>query len=442
MTVIFTTFPDMGHVGYLLPLARKFVQDGHMVEFWSGKQIVKWLPEGVEFRDICKKENGTAVFCMACAHAPTIKESLEVFKSKALERSLALPNGYDLSWATIDKGDEIAFKKRLLEPDVAVVVDDIAHILNWVGAFCNKHGVPNVRFCPGIFFTVLAKQSLLPLWGEGMAAFADCVKDGCSDVVADSPELEEPAWVSVRDSAPQHRFYTITPDFLETHGFAINEDLMFENHDGDQCQILGPVYDPEAAFSREAFKERGLEAWCNKAPFVFISLGSMVSQCVQSQASLQADLKKLLDALVNQRVLVNFSLPGYPERDNLNMAGWVPQKAILAHMNLQCFISHCGQGGVFEALCAGVPLVAYPFFHDQLMLAESIEKLGCGVWLQRFDHGPGIPVADADSAIERAVASKLKAQELGRKARGMNGFDTAYEKLQEFIKWSHENPCK
>merc|ERR1712113_628330 len=114
-------------------------------------------------------------------------------------------------------------------------------------------------------------------------------------------------------------------------------------------------------------------------------------------------------------------------------------KAILAHVNLQCFISHCGQGGVSEALFSDVPIVAYPFFHDQLMLAESIDKLGCGVWLQRFDHGPGIPVAEADSAIKRAVAAKRKAMELGAKAREMRGFDTAYAKFQEFINWSREH---
>lgn len=285
----------------------------------------------------------------------------------------------------------------------------------------------------------------MPLWGEGMAAFAGMVADGGGNAAASDPETserEEPVWVPVRDSAPQHCYYTITPDFLGTHGFAINEDLMFENHEGAQCQVLGPVYGPEADVERGAFTASGLDAWCNEGPFVFVSLGSMVSQCVQTQVNLQVDLKKLLDALSNQRTLVNFSLPGYPERDNLNMAGWVPQKAILAHMNLQCFISHCGQGGVLEALYSDLPLVAYPFFHDQLMLAESIEKLGCGVWLQRFDHGPGIPVTDADLAIQQAATCKSTAEELGKKARDMHGFDTAYAKLQDFIKWSQENPRK
>jgi len=153
-------------------------------------------------------------------------------------------------------------------------------------------------------------------------------------------------------------------------------------------------------------------------------------------------LRKLLDAMVNQRVLININLPGYPMRDNLNMAGWVPQKAILSHGNLKCFISHCGQGGVSEALLFDVPLVAYPFFHDQFLLAESIEKLGCGIWLQRFDHGPGIPVTEAETAIQQAIAAKQRVQELGMKARAMDGLNLAYAKIQELIHWSQENPRK
>merc|ERR1712218_491567 len=108
----------------------------------------------------------------------------------------------------------------------------------------------------------------------------------------------------------------------ESQGFQLDADMMFANHQGDQCQVLGPVYDPLADFKSEAFKQSGLEAWCDEGPFVYISLGSMVSQCVQSQPGLQSDLKKLLDALANRRILANFELPGYPERENLNMAGW------------------------------------------------------------------------------------------------------------------------
>lgn len=438
MTVIFSTFQDVGHVGYLLPLVRKLVEDGHKVEFWSGKPVDEWLPTGAEFKELVKKDSGAVPFCMACSHAPTLKESLEVFATKASEGSLGLPEGYDPNWTSLHEADELIFKKRLLEPDVDLVVDDLCHILSWVGAFCSKHGVPNLRFAPSIFYTVMATRGLMELWGEGCASFLRVAGNPAAEV----PKSEELEFVPVRDFAPQHRFFTIMPDLLRAHGVAVDEEMMFENHEGEQCQILGPIYEPEASLNCRAFKDSGLEAWCDEAPFVFISLGSMVSQVSQTSTGLQENLHELLDALVSRRVLINVDLPGYPKRDSLNMAGWVPQKAVLSHGNLQCFVSHCGQGGVSEALLADVPLVAYPFFHDQLLLAESIEKLGCGVWLQRFDHGPGIRVEEADSAIEQAIAAKQRVQELGMKARAMNGLNVAYAKIQELLLWSQDNPHK
>jgi len=437
MTVIFSTFQDMGHVGYLLPLVRKLVEDGQKVEFWSGKPVDKWLPTGAQFRELVKKDNGAVPFCLGAAHAPTLRESLEIFETKAREGSLELPEGYDFNWTSLQEADELAFKQRLLEPDVDLVVDDPCHILSWVGDFCNKHGVPNLRFGPSIFYPVLAKQGLMELWGKACVSFMGMAGEPAVEL----PKSEEIHFAPVRDNAPQHRFFTIMPDFLKAHNFAIDEEMMFENHMGEQCQIIGPVYELEESFC-QAFKESGLEAWCDEAPFVFISLGSMVSHAVQTITWLQDHLRQLLDALVHRRVLINVNLPGYPDRDNLNMAGWVPQKQILSHRNLQCFVSHCGQGGVSEALISCVPIVAYPFFHDQLLLAESIKKLGCGVWLQRFDHGPGIPVAEADSAIEQAMAAKQQVQELSEKARAMNGFNIAYAKIQELIRWSQENPHK
>uniref|UniRef100_A0A7S2HIC3 UDP-glycosyltransferases domain-containing protein n=1 Tax=Zooxanthella nutricula TaxID=1333877 RepID=A0A7S2HIC3_9DINO len=446
MTVIFAEAADMGHVGFLLPLLRKLVEDGHKVEFWSGKPAAKVLPEGVEFREIYKRQNGAAVWCMAFAEGPTNRECFEALKNRGLDGSLQVPEGYDFDWASVDEVDMVAFKRRLLEPDVDLVVDDPTHILKWVGPFCSQHGVPNVRISPTIVWPVMAKQGLVPLFYEacsafGGSAFTDSTEAGDAGRPLADAAVGEPEWTPVRDHAPQHRFYTAIPEFMRINGFTVDDENVFTDPSSDdaQCQICGPVYAPEDDSTQEVFEDGGLEAWCNEAPFVFLSLGSMVRQCVQTQAGLQVDLQKLLDALAKRRILANFMLPGYPERDGLKMAGWVPQKAILAHRNLQCFISHCGQGGVSEALHAGVPLVAYPFFHDQLVLAESIEKLGCGVWLQRFDHGHGVPVADADAAIERAMACRSNAEELGAKARGMNGFATAYAKFQEFITWSQEN---
>lgn len=45
------------------------------------------------------------------------------------------------------------------------------------------------------------------------------------------------------------------------------------------------------------------------------------------------------------------------------------------------FISHCGQGGVNEAIHTGTPVIAVPLFSDQLMNAVLLEKLKVAVQL-------------------------------------------------------------
>ncbi|KAI0075143.1 UDP-Glycosyltransferase/glycogen phosphorylase [Panus rudis PR-1116 ss-1] len=44
---------------------------------------------------------------------------------------------------------------------------------------------------------------------------------------------------------------------------------------------------------------------------------------------------------------------------------WSPQQAILAHPATGWFITHCGQNSTMEAICAGVPVICWPFAGDQ-----------------------------------------------------------------------------
>lgn len=52
-----------------------------------------------------------------------------------------------------------------------------------------------------------------------------------------------------------------------------------------------------------------------------------------------------------------------------------------AHKNVKAFISHCGQGGVYEAIDSATPIVTIPLFYDQPSNAAILENLNVAVRL-------------------------------------------------------------
>ncbi|XP_044468548.1 UDP-glycosyltransferase 88A1-like, partial [Mangifera indica] len=56
---------------------------------------------------------------------------------------------------------------------------------------------------------------------------------------------------------------------------------------------------------------------------------------------------------------------------------WAPQVEILNHESVGGFVTHCGWNSVLEAVCAGVPMVAWPLYAEQrcnkILLVEEIK---------------------------------------------------------------------
>ncbi|XP_030533105.1 UDP-glycosyltransferase 88B1-like [Rhodamnia argentea] len=44
---------------------------------------------------------------------------------------------------------------------------------------------------------------------------------------------------------------------------------------------------------------------------------------------------------------------------------WAPQVAVLSHPSVGGFVTHCGWNSVLEAVCAGVPMLAWPLYAEQ-----------------------------------------------------------------------------
>ncbi|XP_065216827.1 UDP-glucosyltransferase 2-like [Planococcus citri] len=116
---------------------------------------------------------------------------------------------------------------------------------------------------------------------------------------------------------------------------------------------------------------------------ILFTLGSVVRA-----ATLSSETKKAFrDAFAElpQRVIWKFEEKIENLSSNVMVLDWVPQRDILEHKNVIAFISHCGLGGMNEAVYTATPVVACPLFCDQVDNAELLENLDVAVHLDIYD---------------------------------------------------------
>ena len=76
--------------------------------------------------------------------------------------------------------------------------------------------------------------------------------------------------------------------------------------------------------------------------------------------------------------LVTTTAAEQPKLSHIHRLAWLPQNDLLAHPRTKLFISHCGSGGVYEALYHGVPILCIPLYAEQPHNAAMVESKGYG----------------------------------------------------------------
>ncbi|KAK7340626.1 hypothetical protein VNO77_21335 [Canavalia gladiata] len=122
------------------------------------------------------------------------------------------------------------------------------------------------------------------------------------------------------------------------------------------------------------------------------------------------------------------------------IVSWAPQKKILNHPAIACFISHCGWNSTLEGVCSGVPFLCWPFSTDQFLDTSYI----CDVWkiglgFEKDENGL-ISRGEIKKKVEQLLGDgDIKARSLKLKEMTMNNIDEggqSSKNLNVFINWA------
>ncbi|GKA46681.1 UDP-glycosyltransferase 73E1-like protein [Tanacetum coccineum] len=164
---------------------------------------------------------------------------------------------------------------------------------------------------------------------------------------------------------------------------------------------------------------------------LYVCLGSLAristQQVIELGLGLESTNQPFIWCVKNKTQELDKWFLGFKERvrdRGLIVHGWAPQLILLSHGAIGGFLTHCGWNSALESICAGVPMVTWPFLGDQFLneaFIVEILKIGVRIGVEipvPFGEEEEIGVLVKKEDVKMAVECLMdKADEEGKQRR-------------------------
>jgi len=386
----------------------------------------------------------------------------------------------ELSESLINNGplhfDKLIDKLKNLQPDVPPVTCIISDgVLSFTQKTARKLRVPRVAFwTPSacgfsayFFMPLLVENGYVPLKDE--RCFTNGYMEEILTCIPGMPPLhikDLPSFLQVTDSSMDYMFGYLKSEAqasLEADMVILNTFDELEGPVLDALRnrlpplyTLGPLFLHAAENGQNRISDLSDSIWseemgCVKwldgqepSSVIYVCFGSITvisdEELVEFAWGLEASKQPFMWALRPDLIHGRSAVlpPEFLEKvkDRSFIVSWAPQMKVLSHPSVGGFLTHSGWNSTLESICAGVPMISWPFFAEQ----QTNRRFVSEVWKIGMEMNEVVRREDVEKMVRRLMRGEEGRQmkkridrlrDASMRAVGKGG--SSYNNMEEFV---------
>ncbi|KAH0880632.1 hypothetical protein HID58_068026 [Brassica napus] len=210
---------------------------------------------------------------------------------------------------------------------------------------------------------------------DAFISFSKQLSNSSGIIVNTFEALENRAIKAITEELCFRNIYPIGPLIVKTRtGDNKNADSCLNWLDSQPEQsVVFLCFGSLGLFSQEQLKEIAIGLERSEQRFLWV-----VRNPPELQNQTEPDLESLLpDGFLNRT-----------GNRGMVVKSWAPQVPVLNHKAIGGFVTHCGWNSILEAVCVGVPMVAWPLYAEQRFnRAVIVEEIKIAISMNKTETG-------------------------------------------------------